>query len=138
MPPTTPLPRANTILKQLDLFLSLLTAMATQQQTIAKSQVSAGSAALLKQMQAAQTVVEDRRRDLRDSLTNRVVDRFVHELWSLGGDMPHFDFDVSHLARADEFQRMRDEISMNALLLTKDLASPGALADLATELSDSP
>ncbi len=130
--------RANTILKQLDLFISLFTAMTTQQQTIANSQASSGSAALLKQMQAAQTVVEDRRRDLRDSLKRRAIDRFIHELWSLGGDMPHFDFDVSHLVRADEFQHMRDDISMNALLLTKDLSSPGAATDLATELSQSP
>lgn len=132
------LPRADSVLKRLDQFLARFTAMTNQQQAIVANQPSSAAAALLKQMRHAQGVVDDRRRDLRDSLSSRAIDRFVHELWGLGGDMSHFDFDVSHLADAATFQRMRDELSMDALVLTKDLSATDAQADLTAELAAKP
>jgi hypothetical protein len=135
---TAYLPRADTVLKRLDQFLAQFATMINQQQAMASNLPSSEADALLKQMLHAQGVVEDRRRDLRDALTSRALERFVHELWGLVGDMSHFDFDVSHLASADAFQQARQEISLDALVLTKDLSTTAAQADLAAELAGTP
>ena len=126
------LPRAEDVLKRLDRLLARFQAMLTQQRA------DAAGAALPKQMLHAQTILENRRRDLRASLDDRDVDRFIHELWSLGGDMAHFDFDLSRLAGADAFARLREEISLDALVLTKDLTDPANRAAFVAELAARP
>lgn len=126
------LPRVDAVLKRLDQCLAHFAAMITQQRGLA-SQSTAG-AALLKQMLFAQTVVEERRRDLAAALASRSTDRFLHELWALGGDMTHFDFDLRHLAGADTLTRLREEISLEALMLTRDLSDPTHMAVLVSEL----
>ena len=126
------LPRAEDVLKRLDRLLARFQAMLTQQRA------DAAGAALLKQMLHAQTILENRRRDLRGGLDDRDVDRFIHELWSLGGDMAHFDFDLSHLTGADAFARLREEISLDALVLTKDLTDPANRAAFVAELAARP
>ncbi|EHP87797.1 hypothetical protein GeomeDRAFT_1035 [Geobacter metallireducens RCH3] len=83
----------------------------------------------------AQAVVEDHRRDLLTNLDNLSADRFVHELWSLAGDMAHFDFDVSPLTGFDTFLSLREEISAEALSLTKDLSEATNMAAFIEELT---
>jgi hypothetical protein len=120
-------PRINAVLRHLDEFLALFASLIAQQRLPAPR----------KQMEFAKVVLEDRSRDLRLSQARGKVETFVHELWSLGGDMPHLDFDVSRLSGADLFLRMKAEISTEALMLTKDLSLPGAQAELASEWSRS-
>jgi hypothetical protein len=124
--------RAEDVLKRLERLLAHFQAMLTQQRA------DAGGAALLKQILHAQTVLTNRRRDLRVSLDDRDVDRFIHELWALGGDMAHFDFDLSHLAGAYAFSQLREEISLDALVLTKDLTDPANRAAFVAELAAHP
>jgi len=127
--------RAEAELKQLELFLGLFSAMIGQQRSInAQRSLDNTSAALLKQMLHAQAVVEDRRRDLVTGLSALSAERFVHELWSLAGDMAHFDFEVSHLAGFDTFLRLREDISIEAMTLTKDLSEPTNMAAFIAEL----
>jgi len=127
--------RAETVLKQLDQFLVQFSSMISQQQSInAQRKTDSACAASLKQMQHAQAVVEDRRHDLLASLNDLLADRFVHELWALAGDMAHFDFDISHLTGFETFLRLREDISLEALILTKDLGESNNLAAFVAEL----
>lgn len=82
----------------------------------------------------AQTVVEQRRRHLLASIDEHSVDRFVHELWALAGDMPHFEFDIGHLTGAETLMRLREDISFQALILTKDLTNADNKAAFVAEL----
>lgn len=130
--------RAESVLKQLDQFLAQFSAMVSQQRAINSRQTpDKASADLLKQMLHAKAVVEDRRRDLHASLNDLSADNFIHELWSLAGDMPHFDFDfdVSHLTGSDALLRLRDDISLDALTLTKDLSQADHMAVFIAELT---
>ena len=70
----------------------------------------------------AYVVVADRRRDLRARFNDLLAERFLHELWSLAGDMSHFYFDISRLAGFDTLLMLRENISYEALTLTKDLS----------------
>jgi hypothetical protein len=127
--------RAEAVLKQLDEFLLQFSCMISKQQSInAQQSPDSASAALLKQMLHAQAVVEDRRRDLLASLNGRSADRFVHELWALAGDMAHFDFDINHLTGFDAFLRFREDISLEAMNLTKDLSDAANMIAFVTEL----
>ena len=127
--------RAESVLKQLNLFLAQFSAMISQQRSInAQKSPGIASADLLTQMLHAQAVVEDRRRDLRAGLNALSADGFVHELWSLAGDMAHFDFDVSHLMGSDTLLRLREDISLEAMTLTKDLSEATNMAAFVAEL----
>lgn len=75
-----------------------------------------------------------RLRNLLVSFNDLSAERFVHELWSLAGDMPHFDFDVSHLTGFDAFLRFREDISLEALTLTKDLSEATNVTAFVAEL----
>ena len=44
--------------------------------------------------------------------------------------MPHLDFDMTHLEGAAELSKIREEISLDALLMTRDLNDAGRLAAL--------
>lgn len=133
---TTFAPRIDDVLEKLDKFLALFQAMVNQQQTIvAKRANAAADAALLKQMLHAQNVVENRRHDLRKSIGGHDAVRFVHELWSLAGDMAHFDFDTSRLADHDAFESMRQQISNESLPLTRDLSTNASQQALLAELA---
>ena len=127
--------RAETVLKQLDQFLSQFSGMISKQRAInAQQSPDNASAALLKQMLHAQAVVEDRRRDLLTSLNDRSADRFVHELWALAGDMAHFDFDINHLTGFDTFLWLREDISLEAMNLTRDLSDAANMIAFVAEL----
>ena len=76
----------------------------------------------------AQEVVEDRRRDLLANFNDLSTERFLHELWSLATDMSYFDYDISHLIGFDNFLRLREDISIEALTLTKDLSEATNMA----------
>jgi hypothetical protein len=137
-PPTmmTFLIRAESVFKQLDQFLAQFSAMVSQQRAINSPQTpDHANADLLKQMLHAKAVVEDRRRDLHASLNDLSADNFVHELWSLAGDMPHFDFDLSHLTGSDALSRLREDISLDALTLTKDLSQADNMTAFVAELT---
>jgi hypothetical protein len=128
--------RAESVLKKLDQFLAQFSAMVSQQRAINSRQTPDNTSAdLLKQMQHAKAVVEDRRRDLHASLNDLSADNFIHELWSLAGDMPHFDFDLSHLTNSDAFLRLREDISLDALSLTKDLSQADNMTAFIAELT---
>jgi hypothetical protein len=92
----------------------------------------------LKEMRYAQSIIDDRYRDLSESLKILDVDRFVHELWSLGGDMAHFEFDLDSFAGADDFKKMLNSISTDALKLTSDLAKDANRAVFKSELLSVP
>ena len=128
--------RAESVLKQLDQFLAQFSAMVSQKRAINSRQTPDNvSADLLKQMLHAKAVVEDRRRDLHATLNDLSADNFVHELWSLAGDMPQFDFDVSHLTGSDALLRLREDISLDALTLTKDLSQDDNMTAFIGELT---
>jgi hypothetical protein len=121
----------------MDQFLFQYADMVNQQRIInAREKLNHTNSALLKQMLHAQTIIEERCCDLQASITNRSIDRFIHELWSLAGDIPHFDFDVGHLTGADTFEKLCEEISLEALTLTKDLNNPENKAAFIKELGE--
>jgi hypothetical protein len=131
MSPDTP--RVQALFERLDRFLALFARMIAEQRDLAPR--APNDAALLKQMLHAQTILQDRRRDLHASYMARAAAVFVHELWSLGGDMPHLDFDMRHLTGSDTLMALRQEISLEALLLTRDLKSEARMTAL---LMDAP
>ena len=102
----------------------------TERDELVPDQETAQQAALLEQMLHAKTVLEDGRRNLRASYTTQAGKLFHSELWSLGGDMPHLDFDMTHLEGTAELSKLREEISLDALLMTRDLNDAGRLAAL--------
>ncbi len=130
-------PRIDALLKRLDELLSRLASMLDEQRgVLAAPAATAADAALLKQLSHAQSVIVARRRDLGAAVRDRSVDRLVHELWSLGGDMSHFDF--ARLPSAVDFPAARDALSMDALVLTRDLSSAASKSALVTELLGAP
>ncbi len=128
--------RVKALLDRLDRFLALFGQMLGEQRALnERDELESGrplaaGAALLEQMLYARTVLEDRRRDLRASYVAKAAKVFISELWSLGGDMPHLDFDMSHLIGADALMALREEISLEALLLTRDLNDAVRMAAL--------
>ena len=131
----TYLSRAEAVLGHLDEFLQQFRALIVEQAGLASTAANAAPAELLAQMRFAQDILERRHRNLKLSLGQAEMPRFVHELWSLGGDIPNLDFDLSHLAGAAAFDRSGDALSDEALVLTRDLKGSATQAILAAEIA---
>lgn len=118
--------QAESTLRLLDRFLTQLSSMISEQSNLIPHPGRRCIPPLLDQMKHAQAVVEARRRDLQGSIDDCSAGTFIHELWSLAGDMAHFDFELGHLQGAEDYLRLREELSLKALTLTKEL---GDVAD---------
>ena len=132
---STYLSRAEAVIGHLNEFLQQFRDLIAEQAGLASAASNAAPADLLAQMRFAQNILERRQRNLKDSLGQAEMPRFVHELWSLGGDIPHLDFDLSHLADSGVFGQRGGALSKEALILTRDLKSAAAQTILAAEIA---